>query len=333
MKKNITIKDIAKSAGVSIATVSYILNGTKKCSPETEKKVHEIIKKLNYKPNYAAQSLVTNRSKLIGFILVNSSMEENPFYLTLLSGMNNMINQYKDYDLLIAGKFSNDDLANSIKDWSIKRGLDALVLMGLNDHKIIKELDKLDLPICLIDEDSKSYKNIISVNIDDELGGYLATKHLIESGGKNIAFIGNTDDGPVIKKRFSGYIKALKEFKIKFDKNLILKTDVSYENGIRIGETLINKKIDAVFAIADVLCYGIIRSYIHSNKIVGKDIKIIGFDNLKTSSFLTPILTTIDQNVFYKGEKAIETLLKIINNEAYLKNTEIPISLINGETT
>ncbi len=328
--KNITIKDIAKEAGVSTAAISYYLNGKKKLKEETEIKIEAVIEKLGYHPNFAAKALATNKSKLIGFVLASGSLEDNPFYSTLLAGMNAGIKEYPEYDLLIAGSFVEENFEKAVINWIKKRGLDAVVFMGLNDKKIIESLNNLEIPISLIDQNNYDLENLYSITIDDELGGYLGTKHLLSRGYKNIAFIGEGLIGEVTKKRYLGYKKALTEVGIEIKEENLYKTEISYEGGINIGRELMNRKnIDAIFAIADIVAIGIMRSYLLSGFYIPKDVGLIGFDNLKTSSYLTPTLTTIDQNVFMKGKKAVEILFH--KNEE--KKIIIPINLIKGETT
>ncbi len=328
--KNITIKDIAKEAGVSTAAISYYLNGKKKLKEETEIKIEAVIEKLGYHPNFAAKALATNKSKLIGFVLASGSLEDNPFYSTLLAGMNAGIKEYPEYDLLIAGSFVEENFEKAVINWIKKRGLDAVVFMGLNDKKIIESLNNLEIPISLIDQNNYDLENLYSITIDDELGGYLGTKHLLSRGYKNIAFIGEGLIGEVTKKRYLGYKKALTEVGIEIKEENLYKTEISYEGGINIGRELMNRKnIDAIFAIADIVAIGIMRSYLLSGFYIPKDVGLIGFDNLKTSSYLTPTLTTIDQNVFMKGKKAVEILFH--KNEG--KKIIIPINLIKGETT
>ncbi len=328
--KNITIKDIAKEAGVSTAAISYYLNGKKKLKEETEIKIEAVIEKLGYHPNFAAKALATNKSKLIGFVLASGSLEDNPFYSTLLAGMNAGIKEYPEYDLLIAGSFVEENFEKAVINWIKKRGLDAVVFMGLNDKKIIESLNNLEIPISLIDQNNYDLGNLYSITIDDELGGYLGTKHLLSRGYKNIAFIGEGLIGEVTKKRYLGYKKALTEVGIEIKEENLYKTEISYEGGINIGRELMNRKnIDAIFAIADIVAIGIMRSYLLSGFYIPKDVGLIGFDNLKTSSYLTPTLTTIDQNVFMKGKKAVEILFH--KNEE--KKIIIPINLIKGETT
>lgn len=335
MKRNITIKDLAREAGVSIATVSYCLNGKKKLKDETKEKIEKAIEKLGYNPNFAAKALVTNKSKLIGFVLAQGSLEDNPFYSTLLAGMNSAIKEYSEYDLLIAGTFEEQSFQKAVTKWIRKRGLDGVVFMGLSNKSIIKSLSNLDIPISVIDSENYGLKNIVSIKIDDELGGYLGTKHLISKGHRNIAFVGEGLVGEVTKQRYEGYRKALAEAGIEIRKENLYKTEVNFQGGISVGEKLMKRKdLDAIFTIADILAFGIMRSYLTAGNYIPKDIAIMGFDNLNASSYLTPSLTTIDQNVFEKGKKAVEVLLEATEGRN-IKHKEIviPISLIKGETT
>jgi len=333
MSKNITIKDIAKEANVSIATVSYCLNKTKNLKEETKIKIYNAIEKLGYNPNLAAKSLVTNKSKLIGFVIGNGSFEDNPFYSNLLAGMNSAIKEHYEYDLLIASnlaKENEDNFETSVTNWIKKRALDAVIFIGLNNEKIIHNLNKLNVPISLIDSGNYFLNNIYNIRIDDELGGYLGTKHLINKGYKNIAFVSDGLIGQVTKLRYEGYKKALKEAKLPIKSENLYKVQVSYEGGIEVSQNLMSRNdIDAIFTIADILAFGIMRAYLTNSYSFPKDIALIGFDNLNSNSYMTPNLTTIDQNVFMKGRMAVEAIL----NKSEKKEFIIPIKLIVGETT
>ena len=335
MIKNVTIKDIAREAGVSIATISYYLNGKKKLKEETKEKISRVIDELGYNPNLAAKSLVTKKSKLIGFVLAKGSLEENPYYSTLLAGMNSAIQEKSEYDLLIAGNFGEANFKTAVINWIKKRNLDAVVFMGLNDFDIIEALSRLNIPISLIDQNNYSMDNLFTIKIDDELGGYLGTKHLLSKGYKNIAFVGEGLIGDVTKLRYQGYKKALQEVGIEVKPDNLYEAKVTYEGGIEVGNRLMERNdIDAIFTIADIMAFGIMRAYLIAGYYLPKDIAIIGFDNLKTSSYLTPTLTTIDQNIFLKGKKAVEVLLEVENLKNNMnKDILIPISLVKGETT
>ncbi|MBN2838099.1 MAG: LacI family DNA-binding transcriptional regulator [Fusobacteriaceae bacterium] len=334
MSKNITIKDVAREAGVSIATISYYLNGKKKLKEETKEKILDVINRLGYNTNLAAKALVTSQSKLIGFVLATGSLESNPYYSTLLAGMNSAIKEHSEYDLLIAGSFEERNFKRAVIDWIKKRGLDAVVFMGLNDKEIIEELSKLNIPISLIDQDNYSFDNLYTIKIDDEMGGYIGTKHLISKGYKNIAFVGEGLVGEVTKLRYSGYKRALEEANLEINPKNLYDTQITYEGGINVGNTIMERKdIDAIFSVADVVAYGIMRTYIIAGYYIPKDIAIIGFDNLKSSSYMTPTLTSIDQNIFLKGKKSIEILLNGDKNQKIQNKILIPISLVKGETT
>ena len=333
--KKVTIKDIAKEAGVSVATVSNVINGIKKCKPETKDRILKVMEALNYKQNLAAKALATNRSNLIGFVLNKGLLQENPFYSTLLSGMDSAIRKSENYDLLIAGAFKDSTGEFSVTDWIQKRSLDAVVFMGITDEEILKDVDKLGIPMVLIDLKFESLKNAFFITIDDELGGYLATKHLIEKGYRNIAFIGGKCIDGIMKERYEGYLRAHLEAELEPSEKNIFLENVSYEGGLKVGESLLSAEgIDAIFCVADIMAFGIMKTLSKSDKNIPKNLAIIGFDNLKSSEYIIPALTTIDQNIFLKGKKSIEILLEKLEGKSIDdKNIVIPIRLIEGETT
>ncbi len=344
MNKNITIRDVAKYAGVSTATVSYTLNGVKKVSQETKEKVMQAVQELGYQPDFTAISLSKKKSNLIGimFPLVGDSlsalMKENPYHTELLSGIE-MVARENNFDILITGLSKIEEC----KSWINKRNLDGLVLLGLFPKKLYNQLKELDIPTVLIDT-YEDYTNIYpSVNINDELGGYLGTKHLIELGHENIAFVAkDIRNNPVEKKRYQGYQRALKEAKIRVDRNLIFESQLSqsrkstFESGFIIGERILKSEvgITAIFSMSDILAIGIMKALNNNCMEVPGDFSLVGFDDISLSSFIIPGLTTVKQDISYKGKVAADTLIEAIDeSELTAKKIELNVELVVRDST
>ncbi len=220
--QRVTVKDIAKYVGVSPTTVSNVLNKRGgRVSDEISKKVNEAVGVLGYKKNYSAVSLKSNRSNLIGVIIPQmepnkSIMLDNPFYAEFIGELEYKLRE-AGYHIILSGVFKDDADISYLESWN----LDGIILLGAYDKGFYREIKKMDIPIVLVDsyvDDDYFYK----VRIDDELGGYLATNYLLQKGHRNIGLVSGMiiKDG-VVEKRFQGYKRALEEFGVEFDKNLV----------------------------------------------------------------------------------------------------------------
>jgi LacI family transcriptional regulator len=338
MKQKITIRDVAKHAGVSSATVSYVLNGVKKVSEDTKERVLLSIEQLNYQPDFTAISLSKRKSKMLGIILplVGGSLapifKENHYFSELLSGVEYECRN-NGFDFLISGISE----AEECKSWVMKRNLDALLVIGKFSQKVHKEMKTLSLPLVFVDSfesDTNLYHNI---RIDDELGGYLGTKHLIDLGHKQIRFVPNGRiDRDVDGQRFLGFKRALSEANIEFNPSMIIEGGTnSFENGYKLGNEMAkNLEMTAVFTSADITAFGIMKALTDNGIKVPDDISIVGFDDLMISRYTSPSLTTIRQDVFRKGAVSAQIAIEAIeNNDIEIKEIMLPVELVIRDST
>jgi DNA-binding LacI/PurR family transcriptional regulator len=335
--KKATIKDVAMHAGVSIATVSYVLNGKEsKVSRETIDKIHNSIKSLNYIPNFTARSLVNNSTKLIGVMIPQTEnfkqlLLDNPVYSEIISGIEYKLREH-GYHLLLSGV----DEGKSYLDMSVQRNLDGAIIMGIYAEQFYSEFKQVKIPIVLID--SYIHDHYFStVGIDDEYGGYLATKYLIDSGHRNIALVtGMIKKDGVVEKRFLGYKRALMEAGLFYNPEYVFEESVSYVYGIAAGKEMAthHPQITAAFATADMVALGLIRGIKESGKEVPDDISVIGFDDISLSRIFLPQLTTIRQDISLKGRTAAEQLIEIINsaNKVEKKKILLPLEVVERQT-
>lgn len=338
--KKATIKDVAKAAGVSTASVSYVLNGkSDKVSNETIERIRHAIESLNYIPDYSARSLVKNQSKLIGVVIPQTEKHkqlifENPFYSEIVSGIEGKLREY-GYHLILSGVNQGE----SFLDVSIQRNLDGAILMGIYPEQFYEDLKRINIPIILID----SYINdsyFKRIGIDDEYGGYLATRYLIEKGHTNIGLItGAIRRDGVVEKRFLGYKRAMREANFFYNPDYVFEDSMSYEHGKETGKLIVNQypEITAVFATADVVAFGAIKSFLDLGKKVPDDISVIGFDDIFMSNMFLPPLTTVRQEIAGKGAVAAEHLVRLMeknNREGALEAEEVllPLRIVERET-
>lgn len=336
MNKKPTIKDVAKNANVSPATVSYVLNGVKKVSEKTKKRVLEAVEELNYYPDFAAVNLSKRKSNLIGVVLPDSDesmFEHNSYYNEFVGGIE-LVARLKNFDTLITGEGNIEGLSQ----WVKKRNLDGLIFMGLFPEESSKELQALNVPTVIIDAYGEYTRSFNNVNINDQLGGYLATKHLIDLGHTAIAFVAtNLEQSPVDTMRYLGYKQALKEAQITPTSERVYKVDrISFEKGKAAGNEIIQAtlKVSGIVTVSDILAFGVIKSLHEHGKRVPTDYSIVGFDDLSISNYSIPSLTTVRQNIFGKGKTAAQLILDLIDaTDKTNKNIELPVELIVRDST
>jgi len=335
MKKRVTIKDVAKEANVSIATISYVINNKEEnLSKETIERVNAAIKKLNYIPNMSARSLASKKSNLLGVVIPQTEVNKqimlnNPFYSEFISGIEYTA-RLEGYHIIMSGV----EIDKSYLDISVKRNLDGIIILGMYPQEFYNELKKSQIPIVLVD----SYCNdhyFHSVQINDRYGGYIATKYLLEKGHRNIGLVtGKIKKEGVSEKRYLGYKDALAEFKVPFNPNYVFEGIVDYEYGLSVAEKIMkNKDITAVFATADILAIGLMKRLKSAKVRIPDDISVIGFDDIYITKFIDPGLTTVKQNIYKKGETAVKLILNCINKKLTSKQEIIlPIEIVERES-
>lgn len=334
MTKQTTIRDIAEAAGVSIATVSNVINGVDKVSAEVKDRVIQVMLDMDYHINLAARSLTNRHSDLLGLILpitnegpdsMSLILRDNLFYGEFLSGVEHEAANL-GYDIIVKGIRPGE----SCRDWVLKRNLDGAIFIGNFPEVLTGDLQRLGRKLVLVDcYLNKKTKSSI-VRIDDEQGAYLATKHLLSLGHRKIALaVSNIDvEGP-IRQRYLGFLRAMKEYNLEPSKEQIIINDISFSGGYTVGKALISMpNITAVFAVADVIAFGILKAMREANKRVPNDLSIVGFDNLRDCEFSDPPLTTVAQHVFERGCRAVEVLVNAIEKKNSKRVQEIlPVEL------
>jgi len=278
------MKDVAKYTGVSVATVSNVLNNiTNKTTEATRQKVLAGVKELHYKMDMTARSLSMGKSNIIGIFLPevfensmpSSVLKENPFYSEIISGIE-YEGRMLGYDLLISC-ISTSEHALELID---KRMLDGIAILGTHDARFWQELQRADVPIVLIDGYNNEALGLSNVGIDDELGAYLATKHLITLGHKKIAFASGANGSgvdDVMEHRYTGFRRAIKEAGLAIIDCPVLHEDISFRGGVTVGHKLLKDHtcVTAVFATADIMALGIIKIMNQFGKKIPDDLSVI----------------------------------------------------------
>lgn len=322
MNKKINIAEIARRAGVSTATVSYVMNDVGRVSNKTREKVKRIIDELDYTPSINAKALSNGRTKLIGVTLpliapsdtTGTLLETNPFYAEYLGEIHKVISSY-GYDILLSGI----RVKGKYKNWIKSRGLDGIIFLGSYPQDIYDEVNELGIPTVLTDVYESYTESFHTVNSDDPEGSYLATKHLIDLGHTRIGFVGgDIKKSPVHNNRFVGYGKAMSEAGLKINNDYVFETLTTFEGGIKLAKKIIESYHDITGLVvdADIVALGIMKTFQDKGKKIPDDLSIVGFDDIQSASFVHPGLTTIRQFISKKGELAANLIMKdILANE------------------
>ncbi len=332
---SVTIKDVAKEAGVSRTTVSNVFMGKNNFSEETRTAVLAAAKKLGYKPNLAARSLITNSSRLIGIILPSyvdpNTLTNSPFYNIIMDSVYSVLSREAYYDLIIFSVPYKERL-EQISERIDARNVDGILAIGEYDLEFLQEMNAKNVPVVLIDNyERTNFSNFSYVNSDDETGGYLAAKRLVDAGYKKISFCSIEIDRPVMKLRHAGYTRAMKEAGLK--EYSFSKSGTPFEVGQAFAQTLLTQKFDAAFCPEDMIAVGVLKGLLQKGVQPGKDFGLVGFDNIHIGHQIYPGLTTIEQNIHEKGVTATQTLLKILNKKsAHGSRLILPVQLVARET-
>lgn len=334
--KNASIKDVAKEAGVSKATVSYVLNDTphQSISEETAARVREAVKKLDYVPNLNARSLSSRKTKLIGVVIPQTEpgrefLFSNPFYGDLLSSAEYAARR-NGYHLLLSGSESNQSYMSIARN----RGVDGIIIVGAYPTKWLDELHELSIPVVLVDTYVKD-PVYHTIGINDRLGGRMATEYLIKNGHRSIAFVcGQIEDQGVVQKRYQGYRDALEGAGIKVKEEHIYSGNISFEYAQDVAQEMLKrgKKETAAFVSADILGMGLIKGLRRLNLRVPRDLSIVGFDDVYLAKMCDPSLTTVHQDIAAKGTTAVQFILDALSGEPGKQEKILPIELVERES-
>lgn len=329
------LKTIAEMAGVSPATVSNVINGNfSKVSDETRKKIEQIVKKTNYKPNSIARSLAKNESRIIGLIVPylgkNESFLANPYNPQIIASMEKYIRN-RDYYLMLRCVGSPSEIIPLLSSWNV----DGAFFLGVFE-KEVKEIKKLtDVPIVYLDTYAPNSK-IVNVGIEDYRGGYLSAKYLISKGHKKLALVTPGYDGEgVILERHKGFMDACAESGIEFSKDNIYYSDTTYNSAVTTGQDIVfnNMGYTAIATMSDIVAFGVIEGLTQCGVRVPYDVSVLGFDNLPNCEFVTPKLTTVAQDFDLKAQKACEYLFQMLDGEKNLViNERLPIRVVERQS-
>lgn len=328
-----TIKDVAKLAGVSISTVSRVMNNSKPVSPEARQKVLDAINKLDFKPNELARSLVMRKSNLVGVIVKDIGIE---YMAQLIRGVEEIGRVYK-YDILLSSSYGSEEaLANAV-DFLATKQVEGLLIIteDIQDETLLK-LRETRIPFILLDR-YHAYKTLNTVKIDHEKEQYNFTKYLYSLGHKEVLYLGGSEKNVLNTARLEGFSKACNEINIE---GFNLEIDgITSNDGYNIGREAVDlcrkKNITAVSCVNDEVAIGFI-DYCTDNGIkVPEDLSVVGFGNSSIANIYRPNLTTLAIPYYDIGAIAVRALIKRIKKEEEILTDDwiIDGNIIEREST
>lgn len=329
-----TVVDIARIAGVSRTTVSNVMNGRDKCTTAVRDRVLGAARELGYSRNMAAKTLVDHRSDLIGLVLpsyINSQLlTKSPFYNLVIDAVDSALRETSQYDLIIHCTPHSSD-KGSIREWTMHRSLDGLILVGDFPDTELADLDRQGVPMVLIDSYECALNSPIRVNTDDEYGGYLAGRHLISQGCETFA-VCTTDivHSAVNQQRLAGFSRALGEAGYAY-RHFEAQNNL-FDGGMDLADRVMRSNPGGIFAVNDVLAAGLVKGLVARGCLIPTETRVIGFDNLDICTWITPSLSTIDQDIFNKATVAIRLLLEAVGGGIPARRIVLPVCLVERDS-
>ena len=307
----VTIYDVAREAGVSMATVSRVVNGNKNVKENTRKKVLEVIDRLDYRPNAVARGLASKRTTTVGVVIPDIT---NTYFATLAKGIDDIAEMYK-YNIVLANSDEDDEKEVAVVNTLFSKQVDGVIYMGYHlTEKIRSEFSRSRTPVVLAGTVDVEHQ-LPSVNIDYKNAIADAVRHLLKRN-KKIAFV----SGPLVddingKVRLAGYKDALKESGVNYSEGLVFESKYRYDDGYSLAERLVSSKATAAVVTGDELAAGLLNGLADHGVSVPEDFEVITSDDSQIARFTRPNLTTIAQPLYDLGAISMRMLTKIMHKE------------------
>lgn len=333
----VTIYDVAEKAGVSIATVSKVINNTGRISEKTRKKVQEIMEQLHYEPSMVASALTSKRTGTIGLLVPDIA---NPFFAEVARSFEDYA-QKLGFGLVICSTDGNDEKAKLYLSLLMRKQVDGLIITThIEDADLLDQLMQRQIPIVLFSIDIPLL-SVNAVSVDDYKGGLLATNYLLSLGHKRIAVIAEELSRGSSSYRIQGYKEAMTKAGAKVMESNIISTKATVENGKTAAQQLLKKKgrPTAIFACNDLLAIGAMEAARKLEIKIPEELSIIGFDNTILAGIANPSLTSVSQPIKEMANQAMTVLVEEIEHgqsskqrvfmlpELVIRNSTAPLSL------
>lgn len=331
-KQSITIYDVAKKAGVSMATVSRVVNGNPNVKPGTRKKVMEVIDELDYRPNAVARGLASKKTTTVGVIIPDVT---NVYFSSLARGIDDVATMYK-YNIILANSDGNEEKEIQVFNTLLAKQVDGIIYMGTHlTEKLREQIKRSKTPVVLAG--SIDHKNeIVSVHVDYVKAVKEAVNNMLAHGDKRVAFVSGPLNYPINGEyRLKGYKEALTENGIDFDQDLVFETNDSYRAGETLWPALSAAHADAAFVADDELATGVLNGAVDAGVQIPAEFEVITGNDSKLTQIVRPKLSSITQPLYDIGAVAMRCLTKMMNkeNEDLDKTVELQYGFIKRGST
>jgi LacI family transcriptional regulator len=333
--KTITIKDVAKKAGVSVSTVSRALNNYSDISEDTRENIKKIADNMGYKANVVAKSLSSSRSFRLGMLVEDyeSAGKLNPLVFEVLMEFKNAASR-QGYEIVLLSTTSDMQKSQNLTRLFSEKQLDGAFIMGLKiTDEYYRELSTIKCP-CVLQDIYIQNPMVGCIGVDNIKGAFMAVDHLIKLGHKRIGFINGHKNAFVSYERLDGYYLALNRNGIPIDNDLVANGDFDDKIAEVAAEELIKNHCDmtAIFCASDLMAIGAVNSLNNLGYTVPDDISIVGFDDIYITQFFTPKLTTIRQDRGKIGEAAANILINMVAGQTIGRVLVEPELIIRDST-
>jgi LacI family transcriptional regulator len=322
-----TIREVAQKSGVSSATVSHVINGSRYVSEEVQARVRAVMTEIGYQPNALARSLRRGESYTLGLILPDSG---NPFFAEIARSIEAAAFD-SGYNIILCNTEENRNRESLYVEVLRNKQVDGIIFVATGDQTdAIPQFLRSELPVVLVDRHLPAIQSD-EVMLDNHQGGYLAAQHLISLGHRRIGCIAGPSTVTPSTQRVTGYKSALADHGLPVDEALIMRGDFHPGSGWTVTRTLLNvpDPPTAIFACNDMMAIGALRAASECGRRVPADLAIVGFDNIELAAYTTPPLTTIGQPIQNMGRIAAKLIIERIKDRTLPPRCEtLPAALV-----
>ncbi|MYL53851.1 substrate-binding domain-containing protein [Pontibacillus yanchengensis] len=316
-----TIKDVAKTANVSISTVSRVLNNSGYTSQETKDRVYQAVEKLKYQKNMVAAAMINKHTATLGLIIPDI---KNIFYGDLTRSVEDTAHKY-GYNVILCNTDNDLNKEREYVEFLIQKGVDGIIFSTPEvEDRNIKELVKAkpELPVIVLGSEVSGVK-VDEVLVNNFQGAYMATEHLIELGHENIGYISGQPQSYSTSERQQGYESALRDFGIEPKPHYVMKDEFKVESGYQQGKEMLARedRPTAIFAGNDAIGVGVYQAARELELRIPEDVSVVGFDDSQYAEIVYPTLTTVRTPIVQMGDKAVQLAVQLSEDERNFKET------------
>lgn len=336
-RQEVSIGDIARAAGVSHSTVSRALRDSSLISVEVRERVQDLARAMGYTPNAIAQSLLTRQTSTIGLVVTSIA---DPFWGDVMKGVEEVARE-AGFSVFLSASHNDPDQEMAIIETFRRRRVDGVLIAASRiTSNYEKRLDSFHVPTILINSQAESESSLLHwVAVDDCKGAQLAVEHLLQLGHRSIGYLGTSNRPRSNRQRLLGYQSTLAAMDVAYrDEWIVIAPgdEASYEEDVAAGEAafihLLDSGVTAIFCYNDMIATGVLLACRERGIEVPEELSVIGFDNIKAASYVTPPLTTIHQPKIEMGRLATQVMLDLLDNRQGQNYVLLPTLILRAST-